>query len=282
MPRRDGTCWPRSPTGCSNGTCSSSCWGPACLVTTSCSNGLARRHREKVWAYLGFSDDLAHQVEAGADVFLMPSLFEPCGLNQLYSLAHGTVPLVRATGGLADTVVPVNPRTVADGTATGFTFIQATPDALWQAIETALMVWEDRRVWDQLVRNGMRADWSWERSAREYERVYEEIVAARREIPGQSARIVGGTAVNRESNRPCIAGDRRDERTHTGSSALIRSTAISRLTETLLRFLDRRSASPGCEILTSSTGASCLQTTYCCWNPTSSRPLQEDFTLLVT
>ena len=94
----------------------------------------------------------------------MPSLFEPCGLNQLYSLAHGTVPLVRATGGLADTVVPVNPRTVADGTATGFSFIPATPHALWQAIETALMVWEDRRVWDQLVRNGMRADWSWEHS----------------------------------------------------------------------------------------------------------------------
>ena len=128
-------------------------------------NGLARLHREKVWAHLGFSDDLAHQVEAGADVFLMPSLFEPCGLNQLYSLAHGTVPLVRATGGLADTVVPVNPRTVADGTATGFSFIPATPHALWQAIETALMVWEDRRVWDQLIRNGMQADWSWEHSA---------------------------------------------------------------------------------------------------------------------
>jgi starch synthase len=157
-------------------------------------NGLARRHGEKVWAHLGFSDDLAHQIEAGADVFLMPSLFEPCGLSQLYSLAHGTVPVVRATGGLADTVVPVNPRTVADGTATGFTFIRATPGALWQAIETALMVWEDRRVWDQLVRSGMRADWSWARSAGDYERVYEEIVAAEREIPGQSARIIGVAA----------------------------------------------------------------------------------------
>ena len=72
---------------------------------------LAGRHAGKFWAYLGFADDLAHQIEAGADVFLMPSLFEPCGLNQLYSLAHGTVPIVRATGGLADTVVDANPGT---------------------------------------------------------------------------------------------------------------------------------------------------------------------------
>ena len=75
--------------------------------------------------YLGFADELAHQIEAGADVFLMPSLFEPCGLNQLYSLAHGTVPVVRATGGLADTVVDANPENLADGTATGFVFIEA-------------------------------------------------------------------------------------------------------------------------------------------------------------
>ncbi len=77
-------------------------------------------------AFLGFNDELAHQIEAGADVFLMPSLFEPCGLNQLYSLAHGTVPIVRATGGLADTVVDASPRTLADGTATGFCFSDPT------------------------------------------------------------------------------------------------------------------------------------------------------------
>jgi starch synthase len=141
---------------------------------------LSRRHPDKVWAYLAFSDGLAHQIEAGADVFLMPSLYEPCGLNQLYSLAHGTVPLVRSTGGLADTVVPLDPRTMAEGTATGFVFHESTPEALWQAIESALIVWEDRHAWEQLARNGMRADWSWDRSAREYIKVYEEIVKSRR------------------------------------------------------------------------------------------------------
>ena len=105
---------------------------------------LARRHAGKFWAYLGFSDELAHQIEAGADLFLMPSLFEPCGLSQLYSLAHGTVPLVRATGGLADTVVDANPQTLAAGTANGFVFAEANPQALWLTIERALALWPDR------------------------------------------------------------------------------------------------------------------------------------------
>ncbi len=137
--------------------------------------GLEHRHPGRFWAHLGFDDDLAHQIEAGADVFLMPSLFEPCGLNQLYSLAHGTVPIVRATGGLADTVVDANPRTLADGTANGFSFTDPTPQALWQTIERALALWPDRDAWVELMRNGMNADWSWNRSAREYTRLYEEI-----------------------------------------------------------------------------------------------------------
>ena len=107
----------------------------------------------------------------------MPSLFEPCGLNQLYSLAHGTVPVVRATGGLADTVVDANPGTLADGTATGFVFTEPTPQALWQAIERALALWPDRAAWLRLMQTGMSADWSWDRSAREYGRLYEEIRA---------------------------------------------------------------------------------------------------------
>jgi starch synthase len=137
---------------------------------------LARRHEGKLWAYLGFSDDLAHQIEAGADLFLMPSLFEPCGLNQLYSLTHGTVPLVRATGGLADTVVDLDSQSLVDGTANGFGFLEPTAEALWRTIERALATWNDRSVWEQLIRNGMEADWSWDHSAREYVRLYEEIV----------------------------------------------------------------------------------------------------------
>ena len=126
---------------------------------------LERRHAGKLWVYLGFADDLAHQIEAGADVFLMPSLFEPCGLNQLYSLAHGTVPVVRATGGLADTVIDASPENLANGTATGFVFVEATPQALWSTIERVLALWPDRAAWFVLQRTGMTADWSWERSA---------------------------------------------------------------------------------------------------------------------
>ena len=136
---------------------------------------LARRHPGRCSAYLGFDDALAHQIEAGADLFLMPSLFEPCGLNQLYSLAHGTVPVVRSTGGLADTVVDATPRALAEGKATGFCFQEPTADALWQAIERALALWPDREAWTRLMRTGMNADWSWDRSAREYTRLYEEI-----------------------------------------------------------------------------------------------------------
>jgi starch synthase len=137
---------------------------------------LAVTYPGKFWAYLGFSDDLAHQIEAGADLFLMPSLFEPCGLNQLYSLAHGTVPIVRATGGLSDTVVDTNAETLADGRANGFAFRDADPEALWSAIERALAIWPDRKAWRKLIDNGMSADWSWRRSAAEYLELYKEVL----------------------------------------------------------------------------------------------------------
>ena len=195
IPRRAGTCWPRSPTGCSNGTSSSSCWGPASRSYHELLEDLARRHGEKVWAYLGFSDDLAHQIEAGADVFLMPSLFEPCGLNQLYSLAHGTVPLVRATGGLADTVVDLDATDPGRRHGHGLRLPRADPDALWQAIERALMVWDDRRRLGPAdpqrharpTGRGTAAPGIMSGSTRKSS-------PRRREIPGQSARIVGGTA----------------------------------------------------------------------------------------
>jgi starch synthase len=137
---------------------------------------LACRHRERLFVHLGFSDDLAHQIEAGADVFLMPSLFEPCGLNQLYSLAHGTVPLVRATGGLADTVVNLDPWTLGEGIANGFVFREPTAEALWRAIEIVLAIWPQRTIWEELIRNGMEADWSWNRSASDYAALYSEII----------------------------------------------------------------------------------------------------------
>ena len=146
---------------------------------------LAAKHVGKLRAFLEFSSPLAHQIEAGADIFLMPSLYEPCGLNQLYSLAHGTVPLVRATGGLADTVVDVAPESLAAGTATGFAFPEPTPRSLQSAIDRALALWPDRDAWGRLVQAGMRSDWSWDRSAAAYCSLYEEAArrAARRPAP---------------------------------------------------------------------------------------------------
>jgi starch synthase len=136
---------------------------------------LAARHAGKIRAFLQFSNQLSHEIEAGADMFLMPSLYEPCGLNQLYSLAYGTVPVVRATGGLADTVVDATPQALADGTATGFAFREKTGRAFAQAIDRAMALWPDREGWMRLVKTGMRGDWSWDRSARAYVQLYEEI-----------------------------------------------------------------------------------------------------------
>lgn len=140
---------------------------------------LAARYEGKLRAFFEFSDSLAHQIEAGADLFLMPSLYEPCGLNQLYSLAYGTIPLVRATGGLADTVTNTERHTLKDGTATGFSFRDATPDALAGTVDYALSFWSDRAAWRTIQRNGMQQDWSWNHSAAEYLRVYEEIERGR-------------------------------------------------------------------------------------------------------
>lgn len=133
---------------------------------------LADQHPGKLRVFLEFSMPLAHQIEAGADIFLMPSLYEPCGLNQLYSLVHGTVPLVHATGGLVDTVVDTNAATLTDGTATGFSFREPTPWALRETLERALGLWPDRHTWHRLMETGMRGDWSWDSSARAYGELY--------------------------------------------------------------------------------------------------------------
>jgi starch synthase len=125
---------------------------------------------------IGFDNALAHLIEAGSDMFLMPSRFEPCGLNQMYSLRYGTVPIVRATGGLADTVQPFD---AATGTGTGFVFETYTPKALRAAIDAALTAYSDREIWRRLMRAGMAMDFSWARSARMYSALYREIVARR-------------------------------------------------------------------------------------------------------
>jgi starch synthase len=118
----------------------------------------------------GYNDPLAHRIEAGADLFLMPSRYEPCGLNQMYSLRYGTVPIVRRTGGLADTVQAYDPAT---GAGTGFVFDAFTSEALFGAVRSALELWRDRAAWDRLRRAGMQADYSWERQGRYYVRLYE-------------------------------------------------------------------------------------------------------------
>jgi starch synthase len=129
---------------------------------------LARRAPGRFWCHVGFDNALAHQIEAGSDLFVMPSRFEPCGLNQIYSLKYGTVPVVRATGGLADTV--------EDG-VTGFTFLPPTPEALSAAVRRAVSAFRDRPAWKQLMTEGMRRDFSWTASARRYLALYDSLVA---------------------------------------------------------------------------------------------------------
>ena len=115
-------------------------------------------------------------IEAGADAFLMPSRFEPCGLNQMYSQRYGTPPIARATGGLADSIVDCSPATLADETASGFLFAAPTPSDLWAAVERALAVYRDPPTWRALQRNGMSYDFSWEASARSYAELYATLV----------------------------------------------------------------------------------------------------------
>ena len=126
---------------------------------------------------LDFSNQLAHQIEAGSDIFVMPSEYEPCGLNQLYSMAYGTVPVVRKTGGLADTVVDASLETLGNGTANGFSFSDFSVEALEHCLQRATrMYYEDKENWRQLVNQGMSQDWSWTASAKAYEALYSRLV----------------------------------------------------------------------------------------------------------
>ncbi len=141
---------------------------------------LAKRFPEQVAVNLTFDNALAHQIEAGCDAFLMPSRFEPCGLNQLYSMRYGAVPIVHRVGGLADTVTDVSPTTLEDGTATGVVFDDYSSRALVDAVKRAVAAFGDHALWGRLVRHGMMRDFSWEASARDYLRVYARALAKHR------------------------------------------------------------------------------------------------------
>ena len=142
---------------------------------------LALDHPRQVGASFGYDETRAHRIEAGCDAFLMPSRFEPCGLNQLYSLRYGTPPIVHRTGGLADTVTHTTPETLAAGTATGFLFDDPNAEALRGAVTQALALYRgDPARWRALATTGMARDFSWEASARSYVRLYEEAIADRK------------------------------------------------------------------------------------------------------
>ncbi|HMO13023.1 MAG TPA: glycogen synthase GlgA [Pirellulaceae bacterium] len=139
---------------------------------------LVGRFPDRLSLILKFSDELAHQIEAGSDIFVMPSLYEPCGLNQLYSLRYGTVPVVRRTGGLADSIVDTNQSTLESRSANGFSFGEFTSTDLESALGRAIDCFVNRPdVWKQIVETGMAQDWSWRRSASHYLQVYRHAFA---------------------------------------------------------------------------------------------------------
>lgn len=134
---------------------------------------LSNQRPEKVGSYIGYNNELAHLIEAGADMFLMPSRYEPCGLNQIYSLKYGTVPIVRKTGGLADTVKDWDEQSYYgfnDGN--GFSFYDYTGFALFKSVERAVNTFKEKDIWNKIQTNGMKADFSWERSAEKYLELY--------------------------------------------------------------------------------------------------------------
>ncbi|MDD4965145.1 MAG: glycogen synthase GlgA [Gallionella sp.] len=133
---------------------------------------LAAQYPDKIAVKIGFSETLSHQIEAGADLFIMPSRFEPCGLNQFYSQRYGTPPVVHATGGLADSVVDCTAETLKDGTASGFVFNGMTAENLYQTIARAISVYQDSRKWQTLRKLCMNKDFRWETSAEAYRQVY--------------------------------------------------------------------------------------------------------------
>jgi starch synthase len=137
---------------------------------------LWRLYPGKIGVVIGFSEEISHQIEAGADMFIMPSRFEPCGLNQMYSQCYGTPPIVHATGGLVDSVVDCTESTLNDGTASGFLFDDMTDENLYDVIRRAINLYHDKNKWKALCKNCMSKDFSWKRSAEAYHEVYLKIL----------------------------------------------------------------------------------------------------------
>jgi starch synthase len=135
-------------------------------------------HGDRFRAWLRFDNGRAHRIEAGGDFFLMPSRFEPCGLNQMYSQRYGTPPVVHDTGGLHDSVVDCRPVTLADKTATGFLFESMTADSFLVAMQRAVAAYYDKKIWRQLQKNGMARDFSWDASAQRYVLLYQSLIPA--------------------------------------------------------------------------------------------------------
>ena len=142
---------------------------------------LARARPREVAVRIGFDERLAHLIEAGADAFLMPSRFEPCGLNQMYSQRYGTPPIAHATGGLCDSIVDCTPATLAGGTAAGFLFREPSAGALAEAVERAIAAYHDPATWRALQRNGMARDFGWGAGAQRYAELYRSLVESDRQ-----------------------------------------------------------------------------------------------------
>ncbi|QWF70433.1 glycogen synthase GlgA [Methylomonas paludis] len=135
----------------------------------------ARLYPDKIAITIGYNEPLAHQIEAGADIFLMPSRFEPCGLNQMYSQRYGTLPIIRKTGGLADTVVDSLPDSMTNGTASGIVFNDPVPAALLEAIKRSLVLFAHKPTWQKIQLSAMTKDFSWQNSASQYLELYSQI-----------------------------------------------------------------------------------------------------------
>ena len=136
---------------------------------------IAHLYPDKISITLGYDEQLAHLIEAGADIFLMPSRFEPCGLNQMYSLRYGTIPIVRKTGGLADSVVDSIPETIKEKSATGIVFNEPTAGALLEAVKRTLLLFDNKKTWKTIQQSAMSQDLSWQHSAKQYLKLYEKI-----------------------------------------------------------------------------------------------------------